>query len=110
MTYASLYVDHPIHHTNRLSVPMRKKVAFFLDRSHLQFMTAWSVGRGFAQLAFLAPGANQIAPPPETTDGAFLARDIPVLFTGAYRGPPAAPGAPNPRAWAARRWRRSPSE
>lgn len=96
VTYASLYVDHPVHHTHRLSVPMRKKVAFFLDRSHVQFMTAWSVGRGFAQLAFLPPGANQIAPPPETTDGAFLARDIPVLFTGTYRGEPEAPWRAEP--------------
>ncbi|CAN5827649.1 glycosyltransferase [soil metagenome] len=96
VTYASLYVDHPVHHARLLAIPMRKKVAFFLDRSHLQFVTAWSKGRGFAQLAFLPPGANEIAPPPETTDGAFLARDIPLLFTGTYRGEPDAPWRAEP--------------
>ena len=95
-TYASLYVDHPIHHTQRLSVPIRKKVGLFLDRSHVQFMAAWSKGRGFAQLAFLPPGANQIDAPLETTDGAFLARDIPLLFTGTYRGEPVAPWRDEP--------------
>lgn len=95
-TYASLYVDHPIHHAQRISVPIRRKVGLFLDRSHVQFMTAWSKGRGFAQLGFLPPGANQIDPPPETTDGAFMARDIPLLFTGTYRGEPVAPWRAEP--------------
>jgi hypothetical protein len=89
--YASLYVDHPIHHQGRLATPIARNIAFFLDRSHVQFMTAWSKGRGFAQLGFMPPGANELAEPPDLSDEAFVRRDIPLLFTGTYRGPPVTP-------------------
>jgi len=89
--YAALYVDHPAHHLGRLSTPIARNIAFFLDRSHVQFMSAWSKGRSFAQLGFLPPGANELAEPPDLSDEAFARRDIPLLFTGTYRGPPAAP-------------------
>lgn len=84
--YASLYVDHPVHHLARLATPIRKNLAFFLDRTHVQFMTAWSGGRGFAHLGFLPPGANELPEPVDTSDAAFAVRDIPILFTGTYRG------------------------
>ncbi|MDP1873297.1 glycosyltransferase [Phenylobacterium sp.] len=89
--YASLYVDHPLHHLPRLSTPIQRKVALFLDRSHVQFMSVWSEGRTFRQIGFLPCGANQLGEPPDTTDAAFASRDIPLLFTGTYRGPPLAP-------------------
>lgn len=98
--YASMYVDHPLHLLPRLSTPIRKKVAFFLDRSHLQFMLAWPKGRGFSQLGFLPPGANELPDPVELSDEAFARRDIPVLFTGTYRGAPQRP-------W--REWEDSPA-
>ncbi|WP_304191930.1 glycosyltransferase [Phenylobacterium aquaticum] len=91
VVYASLYVDHPIHHIPRLSTPIKRNAALFLDRSHVQFMTAWTKGRGFSQLGFLPPGANELAEPLDTSDEAFAKRDIPVLFTGTYRGAPAMP-------------------
>lgn len=100
VVYASLYVDHPLHHAARLAFPIRKKVALFLDRSHVQFMSAWSVGRSFAQLGFLPCGANETSPEPDLSDQAFGVRDIPLLFTGTYRGAPQA-------AWA--EWPESPA-
>lgn len=89
--YASLYVDHPVHHQGRLATPIARNIAFFLDRSHVQFMTAWSKGRGFSHLGFMPPGANELPEPTDLSDEAFARRDIPLLFTGTYRGPPATP-------------------
>ena len=86
--YASAYVDHPVHHLPRLNHAINKQVVWFLDRSHVQFMTAWGAGRSFAHLGFLPPGANKIDAAVDTSDEAFERRDIPLLFTGTYRGPP----------------------
>ncbi|WP_375268571.1 glycosyltransferase [Phenylobacterium sp.] len=91
--FASIYVDHPLHHVQRLTTPVKKKVAFFLDRTHVQFMTAWGQAPAFRQIGFLPCGANELGSPPDTSDEAFAARDIPLLFTGTYRGDPV-------RAWA----------
>ncbi len=90
--YACLYVDHPVHHLARLDHPINKQVLFFLDRTHVQFVANWAAGRSFAQLGFLPPGANTLPAPVDVSDEAFAARDIPLLFTGTYRGAP-------PRAW-----------
>ena len=89
--YASMYVDNPVHHLGRLQTPIRKHVALFLDRGHLQFVNASPFARSFAQLGFLPPGANELAEPPDPSDEAFAARDIPLMFTGTYRGAPQAP-------------------
>jgi hypothetical protein len=88
--YASLYVDHPVHHLPRLVHDINKQVLFFLDRTHVQFMTAWGAGRDYAHLGFLPPGANQLpsGEPVDVSDAAFARRDIPLLFTGTYRGAP----------------------
>lgn len=90
VAYASLYVDHPVHHIGRLSTPIRKNLAFFLDRTHVQFVTAWPTGRGFTHLGFLPPGANELPEPVDLSDEAFATRDIPLLFTGTFRGEPQA--------------------
>ncbi|HEY8570936.1 glycosyltransferase [Phenylobacterium sp.] len=90
-SYVSLYVDHPLHMQARLAAPARKKVSFFLDRSHVQFMTASGQARGHAHLGFLPPGGNELGDPPDLSDEAFARRDIPVLFTGTYRGAPELP-------------------
>jgi len=87
--YASMHVDHPAHHLARLQTPIRRNVAFFLDRSHVRFVAASPLAQRFSSLAFLPPGANELAEPPDTSDEAFARREIPLMFTGTYRGPPA---------------------
>jgi hypothetical protein len=89
--YASLYVDNPVHHLGRIQTPIRKHVALFLDRSHVQFVNASPFARNFAQLGFLPPGANELPEAPDLSDEAFARRDIPLMFTGTYRGAPKAP-------------------
>jgi len=54
----------------------------------VQFMKAWGANRTYAHLGFLPPGANELDQPVDTSDAAFARRDIPLLFTGTYRGPP----------------------
>lgn len=90
IVYASMHVDHPLHHLARLQVPVRRNVGFFLDRSHVRFLEATGLAGNFARLGFLPPGANELAEPPDLSDEAFARRDIPLLFTGTYRGPPRA--------------------
>jgi hypothetical protein len=89
--YASIYVDNPVHHLARLQAPVRKNVALFLDRSHVQFVSASPFARNLAHIGFLPPGANELAEPPDLADEAFARRDIPLMFTGTYRGAPKAP-------------------
>jgi hypothetical protein len=89
--YASLYVDNPVHHLPRIRTPIRKHVALFLDRSHLQFVRASPFARDFAQLGFVPPGANELPESPDLSDEAFSRRDIPLMFTGTYRGAPQTP-------------------
>jgi len=98
--YASLYVDNPVHHLGRLQTPIRRNVALFLDRSHVQFVSASPLSRNFSQLGFLPPGANELPDPPDLSDEAFARREIPLMFTGTYRGAPQAP-------W--RQWPESPA-
>jgi hypothetical protein len=93
--YASIYVDNPVHHLARLQVPIRRQAALFLDRNHLQFMTASPFAADFGQLGFCPPGANELDEAPDLSDEAFAARDIPAMFTGTYRGAPQTPW----RAW-----------
>jgi hypothetical protein len=89
--YASIYVDNPVHHLARIQTPIRRNVGLFLDRSHLQFVNASPFARNFAQLGFLPPGANELAEPSDLSDEAFAQRDVPLMFTGTYRGAPQAP-------------------
>lgn len=91
VTLATLYVDHPVHHYARLEAKIRKSVAFFLDRSHLQFVNASPLARNYSQLGLLPPGANELPDLPDISDEAFARRDIPLMFTGTYRGAPQAP-------------------
>lgn len=98
--YASLYVDNPVHHLGRLATPIRRHVGLFLDRNHLQFVSASPLARGFSQLGFCPPGANTLTEPTDLSDDAFARRDIPAMFTGTYRGAPQTP-------W--REWPQSPA-
>lgn len=90
VAFATLYVDHPIHHYPRFETRIRKNIGFFLDRSHLQFVNAAPFAQHFSQLGFMPPGANELADPPDLSDEAFARRDIPLMFTGTYRGVPPA--------------------
>jgi len=94
--YATLHVDNPVHHIGRLSARVGRHVAFFLDRSHLEFVRAWPGGAALAATALLPPGANELAEPADLSDAAFARRDIPLLFTGTYRGAPATPWRAQP--------------
>lgn len=89
--FTSLYVDHPVHHLTRLADPGSRQVLFFLDHSHVGFMGAWGAGRNFAHVGFAPPGANALDEPVDLSDEAFARRDIALLFTGTYRGPPVRP-------------------
>ncbi len=98
ITYASLYVDNPVHHLPRLQPPEGRYVAFFLDRTHQAFMQAMDEGGAFAHLGFLPPGANTLAAAVDVSPEAYRARDIPILFSGTYRGEPARPWLDMPTA------------
>jgi hypothetical protein len=98
ITYASLYVDNPVHHLPRLQPPECRYVAFFLDRTHQAFMQAMDEGGAFAHLGFLPPGANTLASAVDVSPEAYGARDIPILFSGTYRGEPARPWLDMPTA------------
>ena len=91
--YVALHVDHPVHHLSTLAKPIPRQAVFFLDRTHVQFLIAWAAGaptqRRFAHIGFLPPGADVLDEPVDLSDEAFAARDIGLLFTGTYRGPPA---------------------
>jgi len=89
--YAGLYVDHPVHHLDRLTAGPAGQAVFFLDRSHVDFMHRWTLAGAFAHIGFLPPGANTLPIPADTSDAAFAARDIGLLFTGTYRGQPRPP-------------------
>lgn len=86
--YATLYVDHPAHHIDRLSARIERHAVFFLDRTHVAFTGLWASPGAFAHIGLMPPGANTLADPVDVGDDAFAARDIPLLFTGTYRGAP----------------------
>jgi hypothetical protein len=88
ITYASLYVDNPVHHLPRLAPPECQYVAFFLDRTHQAFMQVMDEAGAFAHLGFLPPGANTLDAAVDVSREAYGARDIPILFSGTYRGAP----------------------
>jgi hypothetical protein len=86
--FASLHVDHPVHDLARLEPGSAQRVLFFLDRTHVDFVRAWTQPGAFAHLGFMPPGANELDTPVDVSDEAFARRDIPLLFTGTYRGAP----------------------
>jgi hypothetical protein len=88
ITFVSLYVDNPVHHLPRLEPPECQYVAFFLDRTHQAFMQAMDDTRAFAHIGFLPPGANALAGSVDVSREAYGERDIPILFSGTYRGEP----------------------
>lgn len=94
--YVAIHVDHPVHLLQRMTLPIKRGAFFFLDRTHVQFVQSWPQSRGIGKLGFLPPGANELPEPPDTSDEAFARRDIPLLFTGTYRGEPQTPWRDEP--------------
>jgi hypothetical protein len=88
--YVTFMVDHPIYQWGRLTAPSgRRIVPCFLDRSHVRYVAETAPPDTHPFLGFLPPGANTRDPaatPPPFRWGP--ERDIPVLFTGTYRGTP----------------------
>lgn len=91
IVYVSLYVDHPLHHLSRLEEPRGCYAALFLDRTHQTFMTQLAKPGAFAHLGFVAPGAATLPAPVDVSPEAYARRDIPILFSGTYRGEPERP-------------------
>jgi len=91
VVFASLHVDHPCHHAVRLQTPVRRSVALFLDRTHLDYARSLPCASNFSSLDFLPPGANELPESPELAEDAFARRDIPLMFTGTFRGTPSTP-------------------
>jgi len=86
--FASFYVDHPIHHLTRLESRIQRPALFFLDATHIAFMKARAGPETIGAGGLLPPGANELDAAPDVSDEAFARRDIPVLFSGTYRGEP----------------------
>jgi len=86
---ATIIVDHPAHHFQRLAAAGRRVVINVIDRSHLGWL-ADVFGRDRFQITGLLPPGGNVDTPPEDHDAdSFMAkRDIALLFTGTYRGVP----------------------
>ena len=87
--FASFYLDHPVHHLIRLQSRIQRPALFFLDATHIAFMKAWAASDVIGSGGLLPPGANELDEAPDVSDEAFARRDIPLLFSGTYRGEPA---------------------
>lgn len=96
--YLTLHVDHPIHLWDRLELKLgRRRAVSFLDRTHVELVRDAFPDGHFGALSFMPPGANTSLPPVTPEEDALFApgwaarRDIPLLFTGTYRGAPQRP-------------------
>ena len=89
---ATVIVDHPAHHLERLNAAGRRVAVNVIDRSHLDWLTEVFGHDRFQITGLLPPGGNIEAPPTDNDVDSFIARrDIGLLFTGTYRGEPARP-------------------
>ncbi len=88
--HLSLNVDHPIYQWERLqATDGRRLIPCFLDHSHLRYLSRRVDLDRYPTVGFLPPGASTASPsasPPAFSWGP--ERDIPVLFTGTFRGLP----------------------
>ncbi len=86
--HVCLQVDHPGWHLPRLQKSPRQSTIFLtLDHAHTRFINRCFVKDPFPVVEFLPPAAN-VLPENAPVDVASFAedRDIPILFTGTYRG------------------------
>lgn len=85
-----LQVDHPGWHIPRIQKsPPQSTIFLTLDHSHKRFIEKKFGQHMFQGVEFLPPAANVLADnAPVDIDQFAESRDIPVLFTGTYRGNP----------------------
>ncbi|MBB6252293.1 glycosyltransferase [Nitrospirillum iridis] len=92
--FITLHVDHPVHLWERLETRMdRRFIVSFLDETHVALVRDGFPAGHFAALSLMPPGANTSIPPAMPDEAALFhdwaeRRDIPLLFTGTYRGAP----------------------
>ncbi|TWB38548.1 glycosyltransferase family protein [Nitrospirillum pindoramense] len=92
--FMTLHVDHPVHLWSRLETKMdRRFVVSFLDETHVKLARDCFPPDHFAALSLMPPGANTSIPPVMPDERQLFQRweadrDIPLLFTGTYRGMP----------------------
>ncbi|WP_044561711.1 glycosyltransferase [Azospirillum sp. B4] len=92
--FITLHVDHPVHLWERLETKMdRRFIVSFLDETHVKLVRDCFPPGHFAALSLMPPGANTSIPPAMPTESELFRdwaerRDIPLLFTGTYRGAP----------------------
>ncbi|MDE1145439.1 MAG: glycosyltransferase [Azospirillaceae bacterium] len=92
--FITLHVDHPVHLWERLETKMdRRFIVSFLDATHVKLVRDAFPPDHFAALSLMPPGANTSIPPVMPVEDDLFRdwtarRDIPLLFTGTYRGTP----------------------
>lgn len=85
--FISIYVDHPYHHMQRLSQPIKKHIVTVVDKKHHAFLQEYFKPDHFAVSAFLPHGGiqnDQLVFSQEQ----FVGRSNTILFTGSYKGAP----------------------
>lgn len=84
-----MHVDHPGWHLPRFEGTPAEAIVLTLDQTHSDFITRWFGPGRFRHLEVVPPGANRLVEPQDRDADDFAARrDIPVLFTGTFRGLP----------------------
>lgn len=87
--YIAALVDHPHYHIGRLNTKMNNLVVTCLDRSHLKFLSYYFEPNHIKVKSFLLPGGNiKEKSSVEDIDIFLKDRNIPLLFTGTFRGIP----------------------
>lgn len=87
--YIAALVDHPHYHISRLNTKMNNLIVTCLDRSHLRFLSYYFEPNHMKVKAFLLPGGNIKEKLFDEDIDTFLKdRNIPLLFTGTFRGVP----------------------
>lgn len=87
--YITLLVDHPNYHIERLSNNISKYVVACLDKGHLKFISQYFDRNKFRVTSFMPPAGNYAEGKDDENIQDFERnRDIPLLFTGSFRGIP----------------------
>jgi hypothetical protein len=84
-----MYVDHPGWFVQRSEQTPSDTRLLMIDHTHCDFVRSWFGPDRFPYLETLPPGANRLEEPQDRDAEDWIARrDIPVLFTGTFRGVP----------------------
>mgnify|MGYP000194557028 CR=1 FL=1 len=84
-----MHLDHPSFFYDWVNETPEGTIVTWLDASHIDYVEReWGPNR-FAAQACVPPGGNIDTPPTDETLEQFIEqRDIPMLFTGTFHGPP----------------------